>query len=127
MDQTDDDRLSLFLDLLSDPARRRLLYALEAHDPAGFERLADVLAGWQLSRNGDAVVRPADYRRIVTQLRHVHLPRLTDAGVVQVDENGDRIRLVSTDSMLHELLATTREFEASVANQLPRRDEGRTA
>jgi len=106
-----EDRLTVFLDLLSDPGRRRLLYLLEEHETAEFDRLADVLTGWSLTRDGQAVARRAEHERARAALRHSHLPRLVDAGVIRVDEGQEQVTLAEVEPMFEDLLSMVRGLE----------------
>ena len=77
-------------DLLSDHRRRVLLYALRRRDP-GASVPVDTLVDRLLETEEEAgPSERADRRdRIAVDLRHRHLPRLADAGLVDLD--GDRI------------------------------------
>jgi hypothetical protein len=111
------DRLDLILDLLSEADRRRLLYVLTAHGELSVDRLAEVLVGTALGQNGEAVAKPAQYRRTLTALRHAHLPRLADADVVRVDEAAETVSLAEPHPVLEELLAVTRRIETGPREQ----------
>lgn len=69
--------------------RRRVLYFLLENPTSTVAELADVLAGWDADE-GDGTVTPEDRQREYVGLYHVHLPELTDAGLITHDRsNGD--------------------------------------
>ena len=71
------------LDLLADSCRRRLLFVLLAHDSREDDdpQIPD-----------DVVGDDEDVDDLSLQLRHVHLPKLGDFGIVEWDEERDVIR-----------------------------------
>ncbi len=80
----------VFFDLLSDHRRRAVLYALRTHDPGesvSVDTLVDrLLEAERRERTPDRT----DLRdRIAVDLRHRHLPRLADAGLL--DRDGDEV------------------------------------
>lgn len=79
--------------LLSNARRRRLIQALDRDGPLPKNQLADRLAAIETDTVPDRVSH-ADRKRVYVSLHQVHLPKLTDAGVVEVDET-DGTELVS--------------------------------
>ena len=88
---------SLVYDALADEQRRRVLRALDDADAAlTIDELADRLAG----DGGDDIggsEREAVVTRLRTSLYHVHVPKLTEAGIVRFSADDRRVRL--TDSV----------------------------
>jgi hypothetical protein len=71
--------LDLLFDCLSDERRRRLVVYMHRSgcDRFTLDRLATAL--------------PGDNRRLRTQLHHVHLPKLEEAGVVVYDHDDETV------------------------------------
>ncbi|WP_440989653.1 DUF7344 domain-containing protein [Haloarchaeobius baliensis] len=76
--------------------RRRVLYSLLTTGPASPDQLATLLAGWQATDSG-RLVTAADRDRRLTELVHVHLPLLEDAGLVDRDEVADTVEIGALD------------------------------
>lgn len=73
------------LTLLADLRRRQLLYQLERQEPGaaiGFDELVERITDVEDGRRTD---RQDLRRRIAIDLRHQHLPKLEEAGVLQYD------------------------------------------
>ncbi|WP_327052690.1 DUF7344 domain-containing protein [Halomicrococcus gelatinilyticus] len=66
-------------DLLADRRRRYVLYYLREEGAADVEELAEQLSRWE------GTTTPEHRRRILTELHHKHLPKLTENGVVRVE------------------------------------------
>lgn len=91
----DEDRLTTVFRLLSRPRRRLALYELrESDDGVAVERLAEHLAAREARSDGSATPDDADgapdpeSERVLTSLRHVHLPKLAAAGAVERGPEG---------------------------------------
>ena len=75
-------------ELLANERRLRALqYLTQTVGAVTISDLADQLALWEGEHTRER------YERICTSLVHVHLPKLTDAGVVSYDEVGGMIKL----------------------------------
>lgn len=72
------------LELLADRTRRRLVTRLRGADELSVAQLADELAGHGETRT-DGGTSEGGRRIVEVRLRHVHLPRLADAGVIDYD------------------------------------------
>ncbi|MDF9746936.1 DUF7344 domain-containing protein [Natrinema salsiterrestre] len=88
---------SEFLDtihvLLADSVRRNALRYLTTHrEPVSLDRLAIELAAADEECDA-AEIRPEQRRDVVLRLRHVDLPMLHDAGVVDWNRDADLITL----------------------------------
>ncbi|WP_254768792.1 DUF7344 domain-containing protein [Salinilacihabitans rarus] len=86
-----DGRHDALLDAIAHPRRRAVLSALaDRTDPLPRADLAALVAARTSGRDPDAVA-PADREAVLVSLHHVHLPKLSEVGLVAVD--GDRVRL----------------------------------
>lgn len=92
----DEDRLTTVFRLLSRPRRRLALYELRDSDGGlAVERLAEHLAARERESGGGSgpphggTENPEALReRVLTSLRHVHLPKLAAAGAVERGPEG---------------------------------------
>ncbi|SFR32362.1 DUF7344 domain-containing protein [Halogeometricum limi] len=89
-------RLDGLFEVLSNPIRMKLVVAfqaeLEAETPYTVAELADAVSAVdsKSGRHAGRSDRPADEsERIAVALRHVHLPKMADVGVVSYDPNGE--------------------------------------
>lgn len=93
---TDDPPRSLsqdqFYRALAVTRRRRLLGHLLDEREQTVEELATVLTGWEATDEG-TMATPADHRQLVTELVHVHLPLLDDAGLVSYDQSAATVEI----------------------------------
>ena len=86
---------------VADGTRRRVLERLEGAE--GGVREADLVEG----EPSDAAVR----------LRHVHLPKLADAGLVEWDRDAGRVERGATFERVLPFLRTAREVEEGTADR----------
>jgi len=107
MPELSDDRL---YQALSAGRRRRLLYMLLVEESSTVGKLATVLAGWTATESEDAVTSN-DYERILTELDHVHLPVLDDAGLVSYDRENGTVEIAPVDDAVAELISRSVESE----------------
>lgn len=77
--------------VLSNAARRRILGYLLETTQTTIEEVVDVLVGWAASETG--LVGPEDREVIEAGLYHVHLPALSDAGLVAYDAAAGDVEL----------------------------------
>lgn len=85
VEQYDSDELTASErhDLLSSDRRRLVLDALgERSDPIGLEELSSAVAQWEA---GTEDVDAEAEKRVRIDLHHVHLPKLSDHGVLSYD------------------------------------------
>ena len=95
---------------LASTQRRRLLYVLLDEKESTVGELATVLAGWEATETG-TMGKVDDRDRLVIELKHVHLPRLVDAGVVTHDPQRDTVRIESLDPLIEDLLSRSVESD----------------
>jgi DNA-binding transcriptional ArsR family regulator len=104
-----DDRLYR---ALSSKRRRRLLYVLLVEESSSMERIATVLVRWTVSGK-EEMVRPEERERILTELDHIHLPVLEEAGMVSYDREDGTVRIAPLDVAVTDLIAKSVETESS--------------
>lgn len=102
-----DDRL---YQALSSGQRRRLLYVLLVEESSSVEKLATVLAGWTATES-EEMITSEDHKRILTELDHVHLPVLEDAGLVRYDRENGTVDIAPIDDTVAELISRSVETE----------------
>jgi hypothetical protein len=91
-------RLGETFDLLTHEYRRIVLYRLtETTGATDVESLVTAIVG----RNGShpGTDRGDDHQAVEVALRHSHLPRLADAGVVAFDRDADTVELQRIDEV----------------------------
>jgi hypothetical protein len=91
--------------LLADGRRRFVLAYLQDCREATLPELANVVTGWEQTRDGRGVASCAERDRNAARLHHVDLPRLAAAGVVAYDQHTGRVELVDLPPPLGDLLA----------------------
>ncbi|MFC6793047.1 hypothetical protein ACFQFH_00405 [Halobaculum halobium] len=72
-------------------------------DGISVDELATVLCGWDAADAG-AMRTPSDRNQLLIALRHVHLPSLDDAGLVEYDRSAGRVAPRPLDPRVEELL-----------------------
>jgi len=91
-------RLNDTFDLLTHPHRRYVLYHLRNKtEEIGIERLAAAIADWEEVDSG--MKRATSIDKIKTNLHHIHLPKLAEAGFITVDATIDSIALAALDGL----------------------------
>lgn len=111
---TSDDarrRVDDLLYALADKRRRDLVYHLDAVEITDLETLAARLAATRESVPVDAV--PADVReRVQVDLRHNHLPKLENAGVIEFDARSEVVRCRNFPPTFERFVEACRDVEA---------------
>ncbi|WP_254534502.1 DUF7344 domain-containing protein [Halomarina litorea] len=103
------DTTSELLDALSDPRRRRVVYALaDSEDRLSVDDLAQIVADNETGR-----ADPARVDRIHLTLVHNHLRRLADAGFLQYDEERETVAATSTSPEVETLVDAVRTLDAT--------------
>lgn len=92
MASLDGQMLTETFELLTHPYRRYALYYLTNESAeVGIETLAATIATWDGEQTGtDQSTTHTDIR---TALRHIHIPKLAEAGIITVDTTTNRIEL----------------------------------
>lgn len=81
--------LDVLFDAMAHPHRRFLLSRLHAGEgPLSVREVAAEIAAWE---GGEPERRPADVEAIAANFHHVHVPKLTDADVVEYDAEAETI------------------------------------
>jgi DNA-binding transcriptional ArsR family regulator len=95
--------------VLSNAARRRILaYLLEAPRTT-FEELTDVLVGWAASETG--FVEAAERETIEIGLYHVHLPVLSEAGLLAYDAGGGGVELRPLEDRTRDVIRLANQYD----------------
>lgn len=103
-EQPDSGHIDRALDLLRSEYRRRIIYVLQRRGPSSVDELADELTG---------AAGPADDRqRAVASLVHTHLPKLSDAEVVEYDGTEEPVSLARGVETLEPFLSVAARQEA---------------
>jgi len=99
-------------DALSSRLRRQTLFYLLEESETTIEDLADVLAGWRATESGP--VGPTEREEIALELRHVHLPQLDGATLVEYDSVRGDVRLCDVPESVRELVQFAHRYELAV-------------
>ncbi|WP_049920853.1 DUF7344 domain-containing protein [Halopiger djelfimassiliensis] len=95
--------LDLVFDLLSNRRRRYALYVLyeQPDGVATVEELTDDIVSFERQYSGAESETGIDDRkqRIRTELQHVHLPKLEDAGMLEHDQRSETVRYWTQPSL----------------------------
>lgn len=94
---------SEFYRALASTRRRRLLYTLLDRGECSVSEAATVLTGWDLADSG-GMASPDDRRQVMLSLQHVHLPVLTEAGLVTFDREADVVALEPLEPPVSDLI-----------------------
>lgn len=98
-------------DVLSNTRRRHALYELRNHDRTlSIHHLALTVAAWESERSISAVDDDL-YQEIMTGLHHTHLPKLVHAGLIDYDEDRERVSLIASAAEIEIVLGELSEFE----------------
>jgi len=104
----------LLFQALSESIRRQcLVYLLDDPETTASE-LADVIAGWQSTTDG--VVGPKQREQIAIELRHVHLPVLATADLIEYESPTGTVRLTDVSQSVRDVVRTARRYEQATEN-----------
>ncbi|MBX0295488.1 ArsR/SmtB family transcription factor [Haloarcula nitratireducens] len=95
--------------------RRQLLALLATQETIALDDLTDVLVGMATTTDGPA--GPDEWAQVKIELVHAHLPLLTEAGLVEYDEDSGEVRLRSLPDAVYELFEFADEYERAVENR----------
>ena len=98
---------------LAHSRRRRLLSVLSSESPVTLDKLADILVGWESTASGPA--GPDERAQVKIELVHAHLPLLSDAGLVTVED--DTVRRISIPDPVEEAISFAAEYEEVTASR----------
>lgn len=89
---TESASLDTMFAALRDTRRRYVIYYLQQRGELAIEELAELIAATETGDDHTAI--PADeQKRVNLALVHVDLPKLVETGIVEHDEDRDRVRL----------------------------------
>jgi DNA-binding transcriptional ArsR family regulator len=92
---------------LASSERRRLLSVLSSESPLTLGELTDILVGWE--RTSDGPAGPDERAKVKIELVHAHLPLLSDAGLIAVED--ETVRRVSIAEPVEEAISFATEYE----------------
>lgn len=102
-------RWDQLFEVLSAEPRRQLLIAMATAPDKGYQQLPDAAASRHQSKDAD---------RLALELRHLHLPKLVEAGFVRWDEDRSRVRpgprFQEVEYLLGKILDSVEEMPASL-------------
>jgi len=93
---------------VADSNRRRLLAVLSSESPMALDDLTDMLVGWESTVSGPA--GPDEWAQVKIELVHMHLPLLSEAGLVTRDDD-DQVHLTANPAPVEELVTFATEYE----------------
>ncbi|WP_265112005.1 DUF7344 domain-containing protein [Halosolutus halophilus] len=93
--------LDLIFDMLSNRRRRQVLYDLNDRPDgvATIDELADTVAAREHGSGGTDLDADEHRTQIRTELQHVHLPKLEDAGIIEHDRRSETVRYWTQPSL----------------------------
>jgi len=95
---------------VADSDRRRLLAVLSTESSVPLDDLTDILVGWETSASGPA--GRDEWAQMQIELVHMHLPLLSDAGLVTYED--DTVQLTCESTPVEELVSFATEYEEAV-------------
>jgi DNA-binding transcriptional ArsR family regulator len=101
---------------LAAPERRQLLAHLCDNPEISLDEATTVLVGWRATEEG--TVRPEEREQIQNALHHVHVPLLSERGLITYDEESETIALSSLSDPVRETIRTATRY-----NRLTRADQ----
>lgn len=103
--------LSVIFQLLTERRRRYLLYYLQAHRrPIPLVELIDHLIAQEPDAD-QADSHEETHKRLLTELHDIHIPLLTDAGVIKYDSDTDLLALTEDIRPLDEYLRLAEQHD----------------
>ncbi len=101
--QTDISQSDVF-DVLSNPRRRFVLYYLrEIDETVELNELAKAIAAWE-NDTDESELTDQDRKRVYVSLYQTHIPKLTDVGLVEYDQDSGTVHLTDRTSVIDDYL-----------------------
>ncbi len=97
-----------FYRALAATERRRLLYYLLENEESTVGELATVLSGWDATMT-ERVMTASARQKVRCELRHHHLPLLSDAGLIAYDPEQETVTLESLDALVTDIIRVSFE------------------
>ena len=91
-------------DVLSNPRRRFVLYYLrEIDESVELNDLAKAIAAWE-NDTDESELTDQDRKRVYVSLYQTHIPKLTDVGLVEYDQDSGTVHLTDRTSVIDDYL-----------------------
>ena len=91
-------------DVLSNPRRRFVLYYLrEIDESVELNELAKAIAAWE-NDTDESELTDQDRKRVYVSLYQTHIPKLTDVGLVEYDQDSGTVHLTDRTSVIDDYL-----------------------
>lgn len=91
-------------DVLSNPRRRFVLYYLrEIDESVELNELAKAIAAWE-NNTDESELTDQDRKRVYVSLYQTHIPKLTDVGLVEYDQDSGTVHLTDHTSVIDDYL-----------------------
>jgi DNA-binding transcriptional ArsR family regulator len=91
-------------DVLSNPRRRFVLYYLrEIDETVELNELAKAIAAWE-NDTDESELTDQDRKRVYVSLYQTHIPKLTDVGLVEYDQDSGTVHLTDRTSVIDDYL-----------------------
>lgn len=96
-------QINELLEMIADKRRRYLLYSLQHQRKVEFDEVTNQVATWETKTLPQELDKQAR-QNIQVDLRHTHLPKLEDAGIIRFDHQNSVIYLHHLPDTLEEFL-----------------------
>lgn len=94
-------------DVLSNPRRRFVLYYLrEIDETVELNELAKAIAAWE-NNTDESELTDQDRKRVYVSLYQTHIPKLTDVGLVEYDQDSGTVHLTDRTSVIDDYLTNS--------------------
>lgn len=104
------DELGRYLDVLSAPRRRYILYYLHEHRSSNIAELAEYILQCETDQSISEILED-DRHSVEVDLYHRHLPHLDEAHLVRFDKRNKDVRIESTPIVFRAFLWICHVYE----------------
>lgn len=104
------DLLDRLFDALGQRRRRYALYYLQEYGTADLDALATQVAAWETDKSSEEISNE-EFKRVLISLYHSHIPKLTEAGIVEYDKRNGSIKFLEAPEFLRMMLVVAADLE----------------